>query len=83
MQAQDILPDDVNTREFRGVAVRKGTVAAFLGNAAAWLSQPEGSVERDDAERELLAALPALDALELFTLLMPRDERLRALLGVR
>jgi hypothetical protein len=79
MRAEDLLPDDVNQGQFNGVTVRKGSVGAFLVNARV-LSDPAASAEsRAAAERDILAALPALRAIGLFDVLQVRDERLRAL----
>jgi hypothetical protein len=79
MRAEDLLPDDVNQGQFNGVTVRKGSVGAFLVNARV-LSDPAAPAEsRAAAERDILAALPALRAIGLFDVLQVRDERLRVL----
>jgi len=78
VRAEDLLPDDVNQGDFNGVIVRKGSVGAFLANAKT-LADPASSAEaRAVAERDIIAALPALRALGLFDALQIRDERLRA-----
>ena len=79
MRAEDILPDDVNHGQFAGVTIRKGTVAAFLANGRAWLAADAAAPERAQAEREIVASLPALRALGLFDVLEVRDARLREL----
>jgi hypothetical protein len=69
MRAEDLLPDHINQAQFNGVTVRKGSVGAFLVNARV-LSDPAASVEsRAAAERDILAALPALRAIGLFDVL--------------
>jgi len=78
MRAEDILPDADSHATFDGLAIRKGTVAAFLANARAWLDPAAPAAARAEAGREIAEALPALRALGLFELLAPRDERLRA-----
>ena len=83
MRGQDFLPDHLDQGELNGGTVRKGTVGAFLVNART-LSDPAASeAARATAEGDILEALPALKALGLFDLFEIRDERLRALVGVR
>ena len=79
MRAEDILPDDVDHGQFAGLTIRKGTVAAFLANARAWLAADADGPERAQAEREIVESLPALRALGLFDVLDVRDARLREL----
>jgi len=79
MHASDILPDHANHAVFDGLAIRKGTVAAFLANARTWLDDATPPAGRAAAGHEIAAALPALRALGLFDVLAPRDARLRAL----
>ena len=82
MRADQILPDDVDHGEFQGVAIRKGTVAAFLANARTWTDARAGADERAQARAQIEQDLPALRALGLFEVLEVRDERLRALIEV-
>ncbi|MCA6100082.1 hypothetical protein [Bradyrhizobium australafricanum] len=78
MRAKEMMPDDVNQAVINGVNVRKGSVGAFLANAR-MLAAPETSVEdRQTAERDVIEALPALQALGLFDVLDIRDAHLRA-----
>jgi hypothetical protein len=81
MRADQILPDDVNHGQFGGLAIRKGTVAAFLANARAWTHAGADAAARAHAAREIERDLPALRALGLFDVLEIRDERLRAFVG--
>ncbi len=74
---EDILADGDDYLDVDGTTLRKGTVAAFVRNAQRW-SDPE----IDPAARELLseaiaAAVPALQALDLFAVFEIRDEELR------
>ena len=79
MRPEEILPDDVNRGEIDGVSIRKGAVGAFLANARI-LDDPAASPQdRDTAERDLVALLPAMRALGLFDVFAIRDEKLRAL----
>lgn len=81
MRADQILPDDVDHGQFRGVTVRKGTVAAFLANARTWTDARASADERAQAKAQIVEDLPALRALGLFEVLEIRDERLRALVA--
>ena len=78
MRADQILPDALDHGQFRGVTVRKGTVAAFLANACMWADARAGADERAQAQEQIAEDLPALRALGLFEVLEIRDERLRA-----
>ncbi len=62
MRAEDILPDDTHQIEKSGTVIRKGSVAAFLANAKCWSDPTTSPDERATAERDILAALPALRA---------------------
>lgn len=77
MQASDILPDDRNQIEIGGVAVRKGTVGAFLANARTACDAHASRPAREQARRDILRALPALRALGLFEVVQVRDPALR------
>jgi len=78
MRAHDILPDHLDEARIGGMAVRKGSVAAFLANARA-LSDPQtADAARAEAEQHIREALPALRAVGLFDVLEIRDARLRA-----
>jgi hypothetical protein len=79
LRPEEILPDDVNRGEIDGVSIRKGSVGAFLANARI-LDDPTASAQdRDTAERDLLALLPAMRVLGLFDVFAIRDKKLRAL----
>jgi hypothetical protein len=77
MRADQILPDDVDHGQFRGVTIRKGTVAAFLANARTWTDAHASAEARAQASREIARDLPALRALGLFEVLELCDDALR------
>lgn len=77
MQAQDILPDHANEVHIGGTTIRKGTVGAFLHNAAVLRQAGLGDAQRQQALNDILSALPALKALGLFDALQIRDPQLR------
>lgn len=81
MKAEHILPDDLNTVRRGDVVVRKGSVGAFLANAAV-LADPAAPVaEREAAQADLIDLLPALEALGLFEVFAVRDPALAQLVG--
>ncbi|MCR4159886.1 hypothetical protein NUK34_13600 [Kerstersia gyiorum] len=80
MRAEDILPDHQNQVERCGVMIRKGSVGAFLVNAKLWLDPNKPAAERAEAQRDMIAALPALQALGLFDILQVKHEALRQLI---
>ncbi len=80
MRAKDLLPDSTNQIERHGVAIRKGTVGAFLANARLWSDTNGDPGQRRIAEQDMVDALPALRALGLFDIFALRDPALRMLL---
>ena len=81
MRAEDVLPDSTNHVTIDGQLLRKGTVAAFLANARLWLDAGHDAAQHEQAEADMVAALPALRALGLFDILDVRDATLRAWLA--
>ncbi len=77
MRAEDLLPEHVNTGEFNGVTVRKGTVGAFLVNTRIFLDPCSPIDTCQQAEADMIDALPALCALGIFDAFEMRDLRLR------
>ncbi|EKT52933.1 hypothetical protein [Providencia burhodogranariea] len=80
MKAQDLLPDNVNKGHFNNIEVRKGTVGAFLINAKVWLDSTSSTIQRHEAEQDIIEAIPALRALGLFDILDVREHALKALI---
>ncbi|BBY29697.1 hypothetical protein [Mycolicibacterium sediminis] len=78
---EDVLADGVDHTTVGGVAVRKGTVAAFLANATALGAAADGSAEFEAIATEIRAARPALDAIGLFEVLAVRDPRVASVLA--
>ncbi len=79
MRAEDILPDDTDRTDFNGVTVRKGSIAAFLANAAILTDAATTVAARTVAEQDMIAAMPMLHAVGLFEILEPRHGLVRAL----
>ena len=83
MKAKDVLPDGKDQGSFNGVAVRKGTVGAFLANARVCCDPGAPDQAAAAARRDIEEALPALRALGLFEVLQVRDPALRAWIEAR
>ncbi|MBW4791181.1 hypothetical protein [Pseudomonas tolaasii] len=79
MRPEDLLPDDQNQTTRDGVVIRKGSVGAFLVNAQAWCDPQTDAAQREIAEKDLLALLPALRALGLFDVFSIRNAGLQRL----
>jgi len=79
VRPEDVLPDGVEGGEFGGEYVRKGSVAAFVGNVRA-LAEVEPSGARWEAIveqlRELKPALVRIGVLDVFEI---RDPEVRSL----
>ncbi len=83
MRAQDILPDHLDEVRHHGTTIRKGSVGAFLANAAA-LDMPTVTADNREALlRDIEELLPALRALGLFDVFEIRNPRLRAFVEAR
>lgn len=81
MKPETMLPDHIDTVQAHGITVRKGSVGAFL---ASWrvLSDPaQSDKSRAAAKEDLIALIPALNALGLFDVLEPRHPELRELIA--
>lgn len=77
MQAKDVLPDGQDFVVRNGLSLRKGSVGAFLANAQV-LQDPAATPEaRQAAGHDLVALLPALEALGLFEVFEMRSPALR------
>lgn len=81
VRPEDMLPDDRDTATFDGITVRKGTIAAFIENARAWLDPATGDDDRADLASELVAMAPSLRALGVFDIFDARDQGLRDLIN--
>ncbi|ALM51474.1 hypothetical protein [Halomonas huangheensis] len=79
MRAEDILADDQQQVERRGVTIRKGSVGAFLANARILSDASTDAEKHARAERDILGLLPALQALGLFEVFAIRDATLARL----
>jgi hypothetical protein len=80
IRPEDVLPDGVESRSFAGTAVRKGSVAAFVANAALLGQLAEGSAEYRVVADQLRALAPALEAVGVLEVFAPRSERIARIL---
>lgn len=78
MRAQELLPDHLDEVHINGIAIRKGSVGAFLANAAALEDPAVIGPAREAVLNDIAAVVPALRALGLFTVLEIRNLQLRA-----
>lgn len=78
MRAEDVLPHTADSLEIGGITIRKGSVGAFLANAAVLRDPAAAAPARAEALRHIEEALPALRALGLFDVFEIRDAELRA-----
>lgn len=81
VRPEDILADEQNITHVDGLALRKGTIAAFLQNALRWSATPADDSQRTALAEEIVRALPALRALGVFAVFDLRDANLRALVS--
>jgi hypothetical protein len=80
MRPQDMMPDGLDHVELdNGLAIRKGTFAAFLTNARIWCDPQAMPAARAAAEQDIIELLPALHAAHTFDVLTVRDPALRKL----
>jgi len=66
VRPEDVLPDDVSRKVLNGVAVRKGSVAAFVANAKALEALEPTTPEYAEVAAQLRALAPAVAAVGLF-----------------
>ncbi|MFC9231875.1 hypothetical protein ACFTZI_23430 [Streptomyces decoyicus] len=78
---QDVLADGQELAEFNGVLVRKGSIAAFIGNAKALENLEPGTPEHEAVAQQIRDLRPALDALELFDVVEIKNPDVAALLA--
>jgi hypothetical protein len=79
VRPEDVLPDDLNTADFDGTTVRKGSVGAFIANARILRDAASPPAARDAARIQIIALVPALKALGVFDSFTIRDPELATL----
>ncbi|GIZ95975.1 hypothetical protein TTY48_05870 [Tsukamurella sp. TY48] len=79
VRPEDVLPDDQNTADFGGMALRKGTVAAFVRNAQRFDELPDDAPEAAELKQALSEAVPQLRAIGVLDVFAPVSPRIRAI----
>jgi hypothetical protein len=79
VRPEDVLPDGVEGAEFAGEYVRKGSVAAFIGNVHALTGVEPGSAQWDAIVGQLRELKPALVRIGVLDVFEIRDPEVRAL----
>ena len=80
VRPEDVLPDDQDSADFGGLALRKGTVAAFVQNAKLLDATADGTPEAGDLTAALAAAVPQLRAIGALDVFAPVSPRVRAII---
>lgn len=83
VSAEDVLPDDQNAATVNGMAVRKGSVAAFIANAKLFESLAPSDPDYLAVQAQLRSLTPAVRAVGVFDVLQPRSTALAALIDER
>ncbi|HEY1968527.1 MAG TPA: hypothetical protein VGH89_11320 [Pseudonocardia sp.] len=73
IRPQDVLPDGVDGAVLNGVAVRKGSVAAFVANAQRLAQLNQGEPEYAQVLAEVRALVPAVAAVGVFQVFQVRS----------
>ncbi|ADG79522.1 putative protein OS=Tsukamurella paurometabola (strain ATCC 8368 / DSM / CCUG 35730 /CIP 100753 / JCM 10117 / KCTC 9821 / NBRC 16120 / NCIMB 702349/ NCTC 13040) OX=521096 GN=Tpau_2924 PE=4 SV=1 [Tsukamurella paurometabola] len=79
VRPEDVLPDDQDSADFGGLALRKGTVAAFIRNAQRYLELPDESADALELKAALTEAVPQLRAIGVLDVFTPVSPRIRAI----
>lgn len=81
IRPEDVLADSDSTTTFGGIDVRKGTIAAFVVNAKRLADLNSADPRRPAVEAQLRALAPALRAVGVLDVFVPRSAEVSALLG--
>jgi hypothetical protein len=76
---QDVLPDGLDSANMNGTTVRKGSVGAFVANARMLHDTNLSAAARDGARAQIVALVPALEALGIFDFFTIHDPELAAI----
>ena len=79
VKPQDVLADGQECAEFDGVSVRKGSVAAFIGNVRALAEAEPSTPQWDEIVSQLRELKPALGRIGVLDVFEIRDPELREL----
>jgi hypothetical protein len=76
---QEVLPDALDSVDMNGTTVRKGSVGAFVANARLLHDATSSPAAREGARAQIVALVPALEALGIFDFFIIRDPELAAI----
>ncbi|MFI9380500.1 hypothetical protein [Kutzneria sp. NPDC052558] len=79
VKPEDVLADGQEYAEFGGVSVRKGSVAAFVGNVQALAEVEPGSAQWTEIVDQMRELKPALERIGVLGVFEIRDPEVRAL----
>jgi len=79
VKPEDVLPDGAEGTEFGGEYVRKGSVAAFIGNVRALAEVESSGAQWEAIVRQLRELKPALVRIGVLDVFEIRDPEVRAL----
>lgn len=77
---EDILPDEINALEVKGIKVRKGTVAAMIANAKILKAKTSTTKEKQQAIALIKELAPALVAMGLHEHVVWKDPKIQAII---
>ena len=80
VKAEDVLPEGQEYAEFGGVPVRKGSIAAFIGNVQALAEVEPRSARWDEIVSQMRELKPALTRIGVFDVFELRDAEMRDLI---
>jgi hypothetical protein len=79
VRPEDILADDESSREFNGVAVRKGTIKASIDNVGIIESAAATDAQKQQAREALLSLIPGVYALGLMDVMQWKNPEIQQL----
>ncbi len=81
IRPEDVLADGADSTGFGGITARKGTIAAFVANAKILDELAEESPDREAVLAQLRELAPALRAVGVLDVFVPRSPVIVALLA--
>lgn len=79
VKPEDVLADGEEYADFGGASIRKGSVAAFIGNVRALAEAEPSSPQWHEIVAQMWALKPALERIGVLDVFEVRDPELRAL----
>lgn len=79
MKPNELIPDGVDGRKFKGRYVRKGTIGAFIQNALILADKRTDETTRQHCREDLRRLIADLEALQVFEVFELRDPELKKL----